>query len=61
LDTIGKVTSNLAARIAECVSVCSYRETAEKVSNMTGQAISHGGAWNVIQNLGEKLFGVEKD
>ena len=24
--TIGKVTSNLAARITECVSVCSYRE-----------------------------------
>jgi len=23
LNTIGKVTSNLAARIAECVSVCS--------------------------------------
>ena len=23
LDTIGKITSNLAARIAECVSVCS--------------------------------------
>lgn len=25
LNTIGKVTSNLAARIAECASVCSYR------------------------------------
>lgn len=55
LDTFGKVTSNLAARIAECASVCSYREAAEKVSGMTGQTISHGGAWNVIQDLGEKL------
>lgn len=60
LDTFGKVTSNLAARIAECVSVCSYREAAEKVSGMTGQSISHGGAWNVIQDLGAKLSEVEE-
>lgn len=61
LDTFGKVTSNLAARIAECASVCSYREAAERVSSMTGQTISHGGAWNVIQNLGERLSEVEKE
>lgn len=60
LDTFGKVTSNLAARIAECASVCSYREAADKVSSMTGQTISHGGAWNVIQDLGEKLSEVEE-
>lgn len=60
LSTFGKVTSNLAARIAECASVCSYRETAKNVSGMTGQTISHGGAWNVIQDLGEKLYEIEK-
>lgn len=60
LDTFGKVTSNLAARIAECASVCSYREAAEKVSSMTGQTISHGGAWNVIQDVGAKLSEVEE-
>ncbi len=60
LETFGKVTVNLAARIAECASVCSYRETAEKISSMTGQSISHGGAWNVIQDLGEKLSEVEE-
>jgi len=27
---------------------------------MTGQTISHGGAWNVVQDLGEKLFDVEE-
>lgn len=59
LDTIGRVTSNLAGRIAECASVCSYRETAEKVSGMTGQSISHGGAWDVVQKLGERLSGLE--
>lgn len=60
LETFGKITANLAVRIAECASVCSYRETAEKVSNMTGQSISHGGVWNVIQDLGEKLSEVEE-
>lgn len=59
-ETFGKVTANLAARIAESASVCSYRETAANVSSMTGQAISHGGAWNVIQNLGTKLSEAEK-
>lgn len=60
LETFGKMTSNLAARIAECVSICSYREAAEKVSSMTGQTISHGGAWNVIQDVGGKLSDAEK-
>lgn len=60
LGSFGKVTSNLAARIAECASVCSYRETAAGVSAMTGQVISHAGAWNVIQELGEKLSEMEE-
>ena len=55
LSTFGKVTTNLAARIAEAVSVSSFREAASSVSSMTGQNISHGGVWNVIQDLGEKL------
>ena len=59
-ETFGKVSANLAARIAESASVCSYREAAERVSSMTGQVISHGGAWNVIQDLGEKLSEVEE-
>jgi len=59
LETFGKVTASLATRIAESASVCSYRETAANVSSMTGQIISHGGVWNVIQDLGEKLSEVE--
>lgn len=58
-DTFGKMTTNLASRIAECATVCSYRESAEKVSSMTGQAISHGGVWNVVQDMGEKLSEAE--
>ena len=53
------MTTNLASRIAECATVCSYRESAEKVSSMTGQAISHGGVWNVVQDMGEKLSEAE--
>lgn len=60
LETYGKVTANMAARIAENVSVSSYRETAVNVSHMTGQTISHGGSWNVIQNIGEKLSEIER-
>lgn len=55
LSTFGKVTTNLAVRIAEAVSVSSFREAASSVSSMTGQNISHGGVWNVIQDMGEKL------
>ena len=54
LETFGKVTASLVTRVAESASVCSYRETAAKVSGMTGQTISHGGAWNVIQELGKR-------
>ncbi|MGI6606727.1 MAG: ISLre2 family transposase [Peptococcia bacterium] len=60
LETFGKVTASLVTRVAESASVCSYRETAAKVSGMTGQTISHGGAWNVIQELGKRLSEVEK-
>jgi len=60
LETFGKVTASLATRIAESASVCSYRETAANVSSMTGQTISHGGAWKVIQDLGEKLSEEER-
>ena len=60
LSTFGKVTTNLATRIAEAGSVSSYREAAKNVSSMTGQTISHGGVWNVIQNLGEKLAEAEE-
>jgi hypothetical protein len=59
LDTIGKMSSNLVHRITETVTECSYRATSEIVSSMTGQSISHGGAWNIVQNIGEKIR--EKD
>lgn len=41
--------------IADCASACSFRESVKKISEMTGQTISHGGAWNVVQEIGERL------
>jgi hypothetical protein len=54
-NTIGFVSDMLAERIAETSCEMSYRETAQAVSKLTGQMISHTGAWNVVQALGEKL------
>jgi hypothetical protein len=55
LESFGKISSNLASMIADCASDCSFRESAKKISSMTGQSISHGGAWNVIQEVGRRL------
>lgn len=55
LETFGKISTNLAMKIAENVSISSYRNSAKNITELTGQSISHGGAWNIIQNLGEKI------
>lgn len=54
-ETFGKISTNLAMKIAENVSTASYRNAAKNISGSTGQIISHGGAWNVIQLLGERI------
>ena len=61
LESFGKISSNLASMIADSASACSYRESAKKISNMTGQTISHGGAWNVVQEIGERLSEKEEN
>lgn len=59
LETFGKVSTNLAFKIAEHASISSFRNSAHNISSTTGQSISHGGVWNVIQSLGEKLKKIE--
>ena len=59
LETFGKVSTNLAFKIAEHASISSFRNSAHNISSTTGQSISHGGVWNVIQSLGEKLKEIE--
>ncbi len=55
LGHVGFISTNMAELLAKSITEMSYRQTAEKVSEMTGQSISAMGVWNVIQALGEKV------
>jgi len=60
-ETVGFMSDMLAQRIAETSCELSYRRTAETVSNLTGQSISHTGAWRVTQVLGERVNLAERE
>jgi len=53
MATFGKVTRNLATRIAESVSVCSYRETADKVSSMKVEEVEKAEAQKAEKGEGK--------
>ena len=55
MDKIGLISTNLAEKIAMTVTESPYRVTAEIISGTCGQSISPGGAWNLIQRLGERI------
>ncbi len=55
MDKIGLISTNLAEKIAMTVTESPYRVTAESISGTCGQSISHGGAWNLAQKLGERI------
>lgn len=55
MDKIGLISTNLAEKIAEIVTESPYRVSAEMISGTCGQSISHGGAWNVVQQIGERI------
>lgn len=55
MDKIGMVSTNIAEKIAMTVTEAPYRVTAETISGTCGQSISHGGAWNLVQKLGERI------
>ena len=55
LDHVGLISTNMAELLVKGITELSYRECAMQVSEMTGQAISAMGVWNVIQALGEKV------
>jgi hypothetical protein len=55
MDKIGLISTNLAEKIASIVTDNSYHTTAEIISNTSGQTISHGGAWLLVQRLGERI------
>lgn len=55
MEKIGLISTNLAEKIAMTVTEAPYRVSAEIVSSTCGQTISHGGVWNLIQQLGERI------
>ncbi len=60
MDTVGHISTNLVEKIIDLAVDESYRKTADKVSSMTNQSISHTGAWNIVQTVGEKIAEKEK-
>jgi hypothetical protein len=59
MDKIGFFSTNLAEKIASVVTDNSYFTTAEIISSTSGQSISHGGAWLLVQRLGERISNEE--
>ena len=55
MDKIGLISTNLAEKIIMTVTESPYRVTADIISETCGQSISHGGAWNLVQKLGERI------
>ena len=55
MDKIGLISTNLAEKIADAVTEAPYRVTAELISNTCGQTVSHGGVWNLVQQLGNRI------
>lgn len=55
LANVGLISTNMAELLVKGITELSYRECAAKIGEMTGQAISAMGVWNVIQALGKKV------
>lgn len=55
MDKIGLISTNLAEKIAMTVTESPYRVAADAISSICGQSISAGGAWNMMQRLGERI------
>ena len=55
MEKIGLISTNLAEKIALTVTESPYRVSADIISDICGQTISHGGIWNLIQQLGERI------
>ena len=55
MNKIGLISENCVEMMISSITEVSYRNCAEKVTEMTGLSISHTGVWNVIQKLGDKL------
>ena len=61
ISGVGLISMNMAEQMVSNITEMSYRETARKITGMTGQSISAMGVWNVIQSLGDKVCEEEKE
>lgn len=61
ISGVGLISMNMAEQMVSNITEMSYRETAETITEMTGQSISAMGVWNVIQALGEKVNEEEQE
>ena len=61
LNGSGFFSGLLSELIAKAACESSYRAAARSVSELTGQTISHTAAWNVVQQLGERLDAKEQE
>lgn len=61
METIGFMSVNLLEKIIESVSNVSYRKAAEKITELTGQDISHAAVWNIVQELGKRIIKHEQE
>lgn len=61
LETIGFMSPNLVEKVVENASNVSFRKAAENVTELTGQDISHGAVWNIVQELGRRISKSEKE
>lgn len=55
MDRIGLISVNLAEKITSCITESSYRATAKTITDTSGQNISRGGVWNLVQRIGERV------
>lgn len=60
MEKIGLISTNLAEKIAMTVTESPYRVTADIISETCGQSISHAGAWDLVQRLGERISAEEE-
>lgn len=55
METIGHMSANLVEKMIENVTNDSLRKSAENVTAMTNQDVSHMAIWNVVQELGQRI------
>jgi hypothetical protein len=61
IEGSGFMSGLLSNEIVKAVCVSSYRNAARSVCELTGQTVSHTAAWNVVQNIGERVDAQEEE